>query len=260
MSLYIKEMDNNDAPIIIFLHGGGVSGWMWDKQAKYFADYHVIIPDLPGHGRSSNIKFSSIRTAAEEIISIIESKAMGKKVYIIGFSLGAQIAVEILSTKPQIIDKAIICSALVRPIGFGKGLIDATLKMSSGFMKNRSFQKLQAKVMYIDDEYFDVYYNEVLQTRKEDMLDYMNANMLYKLPQTFGEHSVETLVLVGSKERGIMQKSALDLLRANRACKGCILPEIGHGIPLAEPEVFNRTVEAWIKGEMLPSELKALTV
>lgn len=260
MPLYIKETGKTDAPIIVFLHGGGVSGWMWDKQAVYFKDYHVIIPDLPSHGRSRGTHFTSIRAAAEEIISIVGEKEWGRDIYLVGFSLGAQIAVEILSIKPQLINKAIISSALVRPISIGKGLIDVTIKMSYGFMKSRSFQKLQAKELYIGEEYFDLYYNDVLQASKEDMTAYLNANMSYKLRNVFKEHNVRTLVLAGSKEKGIMKKSVQDIASANKFCEGYMIPNVGHGVSLANPQLFNRIVEAWIKEEELPSELVHISI
>ncbi|MEH6890050.1 alpha/beta hydrolase [Bacillus sp. JJ864] len=52
MSLQYKEYGNDNAPLMLLLHGGGVSGWMWDKQVQYFSRYHCIVPDLPGHGVS----------------------------------------------------------------------------------------------------------------------------------------------------------------------------------------------------------------
>ena len=144
MGLYFKETGNMDAPIIVFLHGGGVSGWMWNRQIDFFKDYHLLIPDIESHGKSLNEHFISIPESARKIIQLIESKANGGKVIIIGLSLGAQILVEILSTKPEIVECAIINSALVRPMKFTKKLIKPAFKMTFGLIKNRKFSKLQA--------------------------------------------------------------------------------------------------------------------
>ena len=40
MAIYYVESGNKDAPTIVFIHGGGISGWMWAKQVEYFKDYH----------------------------------------------------------------------------------------------------------------------------------------------------------------------------------------------------------------------------
>jgi hypothetical protein len=38
MDLYFKETGKNNDETIIFLHGGGIAGWMWDKQVESFHD------------------------------------------------------------------------------------------------------------------------------------------------------------------------------------------------------------------------------
>lgn len=52
MSLYYQEYGDKNASLIVFLHGGGVSNWMWDKQIQYFSHYHCVAIDLPEQGRS----------------------------------------------------------------------------------------------------------------------------------------------------------------------------------------------------------------
>ena len=54
MSLFLRESGPVSAPTIVFLHGGGVSGWSWQSQIEAFPDYHLLVPDLPEHGRSLN--------------------------------------------------------------------------------------------------------------------------------------------------------------------------------------------------------------
>ena len=75
MSLYIKETGKNKDETIIFLHGDGIAGWMWDEQLRAFSDYHCIVPDLPGHGKSAEVKPSTVQSAADMIIDIIKNKA-----------------------------------------------------------------------------------------------------------------------------------------------------------------------------------------
>jgi len=36
--LYISEIGKENNQTIIFLHGGGVSSWMWEKQIEFFKD------------------------------------------------------------------------------------------------------------------------------------------------------------------------------------------------------------------------------
>ena len=100
----------------MFLHGGGVSDWMWDQQIQYFTKYHCIVPILPEHGLNHDGITFSIEGSAEELIPLMKKKQGGRKLFFIGFSLGSQVIIQLLSMKPDLIDFAIINSASVRPI------------------------------------------------------------------------------------------------------------------------------------------------
>lgn len=249
MTLFFKELGNKGAPLMVFLHGGGVSGWMWDKQVEYFTHYHCLVPDLPGQGLSKKEDSFSIKTSAEIIVDLIEEKAEGKKVIIIGFSLGAQILVQILSIKPHLIDYAIINSALVRPITYAKRLIKPSILLTAPLIKNRTFSRIQAKTLYIGKNYFEQYYNESCQMKLETLILILEENMSFSIPENFTKATGQILVIAGEKEKGMMKKSVHDLVNANPNCKGLIIPDVGHGLSLAKPELFNGMVEEWVHEE-----------
>ena len=117
MPIHYREYGTDNQALMLFLHGGGVSGWMWERQAEYFSrDYHCIIPDLPGHGSSPpQAGRFSMHDCAVSIIELIRAKAEDKPVTLIGFSLGAQVIVQLLSLEPGLAHAAIINSALTVP-------------------------------------------------------------------------------------------------------------------------------------------------
>jgi len=100
----------------LFLHGGGLAGWMWNKQLEAFSDYHCLVPDLPEHGKSAKVKPFTMRCAAEMIIDIIQNRVHNEKAHLVGISLGAQIIVQILSIAPEVVDHVLISGTLVRSI------------------------------------------------------------------------------------------------------------------------------------------------
>lgn len=65
MTIHFNLYGDADKPLLVFLHGGGVSSWMWDGQVKYFNNYKCLVPDLPGHGKSSEGYNFSIRDTAD---------------------------------------------------------------------------------------------------------------------------------------------------------------------------------------------------
>ena len=58
MKLYIKETGQDNQETIIFLHGGGLAGWMWEEQVKAFNDYHCLVPDLLNTDAASMLSHS----------------------------------------------------------------------------------------------------------------------------------------------------------------------------------------------------------
>ncbi|UHA75265.1 alpha/beta fold hydrolase [Paenibacillus sp. 481] len=259
MMLHYQEYGDTSAPfLMLFLHGGGVSSWMWDKQVQYFTHYHCIVPDLPEHGKSnSEIKFS-IQGSAAELIKLVEEKARGKQVVLIGFSLGSQVIIQMLSMKPDIIDFAIINSALVRPISYAKNLIKSTVRLSFPLIKNRWFSKLQAKTLYLSADHFEKYYEENCNIKPDTLIRVLEENMSFKIPNDFRKTNGKILVTVGEKEKAVMKKSAKDIVATSPNCIGVIIPEIGHGFPLAMPDFFNQMVATWIHEGGLPEECKMI--
>ncbi|HIW31923.1 MAG TPA: alpha/beta hydrolase [Candidatus Paenibacillus intestinavium] len=252
MTLHYREYGNKNADLMLFLHGGGVSGWMWDKQIQYFTNFHCVVPDLPEQGRSNDTEKFSIKNSAEKLIDLIQEKAIGKKVIVIGFSLGAQVAIQLISMKPNLIDFAIINSALVRPITSIKKWIRPSIKLTSPLMRNRLFAKLQAKTLYVNEEYFERYFEESYQMSSDRLVRILEENMSFEIPKDFAKATGKILVTVGEREKSVMKNSAKDIVASNENCVGVILPGIGHGISMAKPDFFNEMVEMWIDKEILP--------
>ncbi|MEK3791855.1 alpha/beta hydrolase [Paenibacillus sp. FSL R7-0204] len=259
MAIHIQEYgDPNGECLMVFLHGGGVSGWMWEKQVAAFAGYHCLVPDLPGHGFSREDQEFTIRSIAEELVSIIEERAQGRKIVVTGFSLGAQVLVQMLGIRPELIDYAIINSALVRPIPSASRLIGPALRLSFPLIKYRWFARLQAKTLYLGEEYLERYVEESLQMELKTLIRVLEENMSFRIPAGFSDAAGKILVTVGELEKSVMKQSARDLVSANPHSTGLVIPRIGHGVPLAKPELFNELVEAWIQDEELPGECKRI--
>ncbi|MRX73455.1 alpha/beta fold hydrolase [Bacillus lacus] len=234
---------------MVFVHGGGVSGWMWDKQIEHFcSNFHCLVPDMPEHGRSKKGIQFKINDVADELNELIEEKGKGKRVIVIGFSLGAQVLIAMLSKKPNLIDFAMINSALVQSVPFANTLIKSMM-FAFPLVRYKAFSKIQAKSMYIDKDYQGIYFQESCQINKDAFVRIMNENMSFKIPSSFESSNSKILVTVGEKERKIMKDSMKEMIEKNPNCKGLIIPKIGHGFSLADPRLFNTTLEEWIISE-----------
>jgi len=240
-----KEYGSDNSEMLVFLHGGGVGGWMWDNQVKFFSSkYHCLVPEIVAMDKSYGGHFT-IEKAADEVIQLVESARKQKPVSIVGFSLGAQIALSAISKEPTIFKAAMINSALVKPVPFAKLLIKAMLP-TLALTKNRTFSDIQAKSMYIEKEYLETYYLSNKGINSRPFADIMTENMIYTIPPTFSDSSSKILLTIGEKEIRSIKTSLKDLSQANHAAHTFIVPNIGHGFPLATPELFNKTLDKFL--------------
>lgn len=258
LSLTYQEYGDKNSPLMLFLHGGGVSSWMWDKQIQYFNNYHCMTIDLPEQGLSKNTEKFSIYLSAKKVIEIIEKNAKGKEVIVVGFSLGAQVAIKMLSLRSNLVDYTIINSALVRPSAIIRKMIRPSIKLSFPLVKNKSFSKIQSKQLYISEEYFDKYYKESSQMKSDTLIRILEENMSFEIPKSFSKAEGKILVTVGEKEKAVMKKSAKDLVLNNSNCTGIIIPKAGHGISLLFPDFFNQLIVNWIQEGTLPQEVTVI--
>ena len=148
-----------------------------------------------------------------------------------------------LSMKPNLIDYAMVNSALVRPLSFAKLLVKPSVRLTYPLIKNKTFSKAQAKVLYINQDHFEKYYQENLQMKSDILIRILEENMSFEIPEHFHKASSKILVTVGEKEKTVMRKSAMDLIKSNPNCQGIIISDIGHGVSLAKPHFFNSMIE-----------------
>jgi len=259
MSLYIKETGKNNDKTIVFLHGDGIAGWMWDEQLKAFSDYHCIVPDLPGHGKSAKVKSFTVQSTADAIIDIIKNKAKNGKAHLVGLSLGAQIVVQILSTAPEVVDHALISGALVRnsqPTESFLKLLDnlITLYLPD---KNKTIRIMSYVRSYNIPRNLHSKFKESTHAIEPYSLDkILRENMLFRMPSGLNNVNIPVLVMAGQKDFIIIKESAVNLLNVLPNSKGAMALKVGHLWNIENPELFNKTIRAWITNKTLPeSEL-----
>src|SRR3954466_13167520 len=112
--MHVHESGPANAASIVFLHGSGANADMWAHHAEYFADYHCLIPQFPGFGRSAGEPWVSLAATTGEVAALIRDRANGRA-HVIGISLGGVIAMKLLAEQPGLVDHAVVDGAGVLP-------------------------------------------------------------------------------------------------------------------------------------------------
>ena len=96
-----QPFDKNK-PLLIFVHGSGLSHITWVLQTRYFAfhGYSVLAIDLPGHGDSEGPPLKSIEDMADWIADVISSVGYNEA-SLIGHSQGCLVLLECAARYPE---------------------------------------------------------------------------------------------------------------------------------------------------------------
>lgn len=243
--MHVSRFGPEGAHPVLLLHGGGVAGWMWNSLRRSLeSKYRVIVPDLPGHGESADEPYKSHTETVEVLSQLLMRDNLGP-VAVIGFSLGAQLAIELASMHPELVDRVMIVSAQAKAMPFAKLTLWA-LSVAAPLARNRSFARLQARELFVTSELLDDYIDTSARITKATLLAAVEGNMRFELPVTWADFSGQVLVLVGSRERALMRDSAIAIHEAVPESESEIVDGCGHGIPLERPDWFNDRVATFL--------------
>jgi pimeloyl-ACP methyl ester carboxylesterase len=270
-NLVFDEHGPAHAPTIVFLHGGGGGRWMWQPQVERLADYHLLIPDLPGHCDSASIRLTSLTDVADDIASLIRENAHGGKAHVVGLSLGAQVVVALLAQSPQSVNKAVVSSALFKPLSlawlYRPAFLGFLFRLSvAPYRYNRWWARVNMKYSGgIPEKYFPQYFELFQKMTADQFVDVTRVGLNNKIPDGLSRATNPCLVLCGQKEYREMKDStraiaaALPNARAYQVTYPKDVPlREQHNWSMTHPELFTRTIRAWIEDRDFPGELQPM--
>lgn len=243
--VYVETTIGLKEETLLLLHGGGVAGWMWRLLLEQLeTDYSFLVPDLPGHDHSANLPYRSHQQTVNTLISLLEGYE-GSPVTVIGFSLGAQLAILLASQRPDLVERVGIISAQAKPAKWPAAAL-ATLRMAAPLAKNEHFARAQAKELFIPSALFPSYLRTSRSLSLETLLASVGENIRFSIPESWAEFPGDSLVLVGEAERPMMRTSANLLAGSQSGREAEIVADCGHGIPLQRPGWLAQRLQAWL--------------
>ncbi|GAA4018167.1 alpha/beta hydrolase [Allokutzneria multivorans] len=243
--MHVRSSGIGDERAVLLLHGGGVAGWMWKPTTELLpAGLRFIVPDLPGHDRSSAERYVSHDQTVSELAAVVEREAE-RPVTVVGFSLGAQLAILLAANRPDLVERVAVVSAQAEPTR-APGLTLSLLSATAPLAKQQWFAKLQARALFIPASLMDDYLRTSARISRETLMTTVGENIRFTEPPGWAQFPGAALVLAGAGERGFMKKSALSLHESLPGSELEIVDGCGHGIPLQRPEWFAQRLGNWL--------------
>jgi pimeloyl-ACP methyl ester carboxylesterase len=117
LRLHYVDWGNEGAPTVVLVHGGKDHARNWDHVARELRhDYHVVAPDLRGHGDSAWAMGGTyaIWDFVLDLAQLIEALG-GGPVILIGHSLGGAVVLHYAGTFPDRVSKLIAIEGMGPP-------------------------------------------------------------------------------------------------------------------------------------------------
>ncbi len=103
-------------PAIVFIHGWTNPRTIWDDQMKHFSSkYQSVAVDLAGSGESGNNRTIWTMQAFSNDVTAVVNKLKLNDVVLVGFSMGAAVAIETANQIPDKVKGVIIVDNIQNP-------------------------------------------------------------------------------------------------------------------------------------------------
>ena len=246
--IYIED-EGSGFPLVL-VHGFLGSSEMWEPQINFFKNYfRVIVPDLPGFGKSKEVKsHNSIQSIANLLLKCFEEKKIDK-FYLLGHSMGGMIVQEMAKKSGNKISKLICYST--GPRGEMPGRFE-TVDQSRDNLKKNGLEIMArniAKTWFVKGEnakYFDICINAGKQASIETVDNALIAFKNWNGVGTLKNIKNKTLIVWGDKDKSYNLEQIKTLEKNIPNSSLIVFNNCAHNIHLEEPEKFNNTIKHFL--------------
>jgi pimeloyl-ACP methyl ester carboxylesterase len=217
--MHFSRYGDPSAPTVLLVHGGMLTGSMWEQQVETFAStHHVMVPDLPGHGASSDEPIPTYDRVADELAA----QLLGKHdVTAVGYSIGGQIVLSLVAGHPGLIQNAVVVSALTQEV------VDPTWRRA-----------LTLTPLPLPR-----------QRRSADA--FSEERRAFRLPTGLDTSGTRALVVAGEREQSEVIVSAAQTAAAFAQGQTLVVRGTGLDWIIRRPDEFSSAVRAWVAGDRL---------
>ncbi len=219
------KFNNNKTTPIVFIHGVGLDHHMWEPQINYFDKYSTLTYDLLGHGKTifAN-KTVTLNDFSNQLISILNFLKIDK-INLIGFSLGALIALNFASKFQNNLHTLTLIGTIY------KRSSSERIKVLNRYNQAKLNKPISKKALkrWFSDDYLKLnpkIYDQFMKALNKNSKDHLNFLKSYHL---FANHKddiklikkikTRTLIMTGSNDPGstvAMSKAlSIDMINSN---------------------------------------------
>lgn len=253
--------DAGEGPPLVFVHGWCMSSAVWRCQFKSLASvFRLVAPDLRGHGASRSaserLDFATFASDLSDLVTHLDLT----RIILIGWSMGAQIALEAYREISGRVAGLALVSATPCftakddfPHGLARKEADG-MRVKVGRNANRALEGFHNR-MFTENELHNhpaadsirTLLAEITPPDTEATLAALESLALADMRHLLPAISAPTLVMNGDHDRICLPQASNYLADTMRDARHKVFPHTGHAPFLTRPDEFNAGILSFIK-------------
>ncbi len=236
--MYADEYGKQNEQIIVMLHGAFIVH-TFGRQYALAEKYHLIVPHIMGYGNHTDQTFRT-ESAVAELVQYIA--VFGKPVTLIGFSLGAQLAYELVCRRPDLFERAIIISPWLLKSEQEMPRILEQNENQFHSMQNKRKCRLIAFMAGLPKKQRAEFVNQMQNMSIDTVKNSVDNGIV--LDDRFRSVQIPIIALAGGKEYPAIIESVKRMAAENENCSCQIWPKAAHNVPPVFAKRFNALIHA----------------
>ena len=240
---------------LVLLHAGICDSRMWDDQWSAFAQrYRVVRFDMRGFGRSST--GTGPFTPHEDLHGLLQFLGI-RTTYLLGASMGAQVALDFTLAQPRMVDALILVGAALTDCRPSDTLIQSWAQIGEALRAGDAAAANEIELgLWVDGPHRSPeQVSDTVRSRVREMnavklaqhqFDGQPRGLEPPAVQRLGEIQAPTLVIAGDRDHPEIVASARRLSTGIRGAQHRLISGTAHLPSMEQPRTFNQTVQTFL--------------
>ncbi len=227
-------------PSVVFLHGAGISSWMWRRQLEALPELDGVALDLPCHGVSINQAWESVPATAALVAGWIRANATLGRAHVVGLSLGGVVGLDLAARFPDVVDRMVTTGAL------GVGLPAAE---AFGWLMEATTPwalRMSGRLLGLAAEDQAALGADIARIPRGFIRRAMRGVAGFRITPALLASPVPALVVAGTREYGGIKRTVARLEADWPQAEGRLVPKARHAWNWQYPDRFDEMLRRWL--------------
>lgn len=241
---------------LVLLHGLGSSSRDWECQIAPFAEhFRVYAPDFRGHGASARTGGYGVERFAADIWQLLDQLRCGA-VDVVGYSMGGAVAMQMALDRPGAIGRLVLSNTLpsFRTDTLAKRWLLWSRLVLMGWLGPRRLSEVMTRRLYPRPDQAELRARVARRNARNDKnvyLETVRALTRWSIARRLHELRLPVLVLAAEHDY-FLRRETDAFIAALPDARAEHFPGTRHGLPLEQPEAFNRAVLDFLRARPAP--------